>query len=87
MNFTATNVYILEKDKDLLPGKGILEKGVKPIKAIHCIQQPTSEVVIRTLNGQVISFPPAAFVTGAIYPYSIRQINEVGASCFLGLSD
>ncbi len=87
MNFIATNIYTLEKDKDLAPGKGILPVGSKPIKAIHCIAQPSSEVIIRTINGQVVKFPPNSFVPGAIYSYSIRQINEAGAGCFLGLSD
>lgn len=87
MNFTATNIYTLVKDKDLAPGKGVVPEGSKGIKALHCISRPSSEVVIRMVNGQVIKFPSTSFVAGAIYPYSIRQINEAGAGCFLGLSD
>ena len=87
MNFTAKKIYTLEPNKDLLPGKGVLAEDANPIMALHCIIPPNAEVVIRTITGQVIKFPPAAFVCGAIYPYEIRQVNEIGAACFLGLSD
>ena len=87
MNFTAKNIYILPANKDLLPGKGVVPQGANPIKAVHCIQVPNAEVVIRTTSDQVVKFPPGAFVQGAIYPYEIRQVNEIGAGCFVGLSD
>ena len=87
MNFIATKIYQLEGNKDLLPGRGILPTDSNPIQAIHCIMQPTSEVVIRTATGQVINFPHNSFVQGAIYPYSIRQVNDEGSRCFVGLSN
>lgn len=87
MNFIATNVYTLVKDVDLAPGKGVIPEDAQPIKALHCISEPEREVIFRTVNDQVVKFPPHSFVVGAIYSYSIRQINEVGAECFLGLSD
>jgi hypothetical protein len=87
MNFNVKKIYKLEANKDLHPGHGIIPAGSNPIKAIHCITSPNAEVVIRLTNGEIFNFPPHAFVQGAIYPYEIRQVNEVASDCFLGLSD
>jgi hypothetical protein len=87
MNFIVKNIYKLEANADLSPGKGIIGRDKQPIKAIHCIKKPNAEIVMRMMNGQVCTFPPGAFVCGAIYQYEIRQVNEVGADCFMGLTD
>lgn len=87
MKFTAKKIYKLEANKNLTPGKGIVPATAEPIKALHCIKRPHAEVSIRTIEGQAITFPIEAFVPGAIYPYSVIQVNEAGANCFLGLSD
>ena len=84
MNFIANKVYSLTANVDLAAGGKHISGNA--IKALHCIRQPESEVVIRMLDNQVVKFPPEAFVAGAIYPYSIRQINDEGARSFLGLS-
>lgn len=84
MNFIASKTYKLVANQDLAPGGKIVTGNA--IKALHCIIQPESDVVVRTMDNQVINFPASAFVAGAIYPYQIRQINAEGAKCFLGLS-
>jgi hypothetical protein len=88
MYFTAKKVYKLQANVDYKPGVGIIkDESDKPITAIHCIRQPESELVFRTMDGQVCRLPAEAFICGAIYPYEIRQVNEVMASCFVGLSE
>jgi len=84
MNFIANKVYKLTANVDLGPGGNHITGNA--IKALHCVTGPETDIVIRMLDNQVITFPPEAFVPGAIYPYSIRQINDEGARCFLGLS-
>lgn len=87
MYFTAKKVYKLEANVDYMPGKGIIPVKDKSITALHCITQPENDVVFRTMTGQVCKFPPDAFIPGAIYPYEIRQVNEIAAICFFGLSE
>lgn len=87
MYFTAKKVYKLEANIDYMPGKGVISDKDKSITALHCIRQPESDIIFRTMAGQVCKFPPEAFIPGAIYPYEIRQVNEVVSLCFLGLSE
>ncbi len=87
MNFSAKYVYTLVSNANLTPGKGQIEENKNGIKALHCINMPEGDVVFRTAGGTISTFPPSAFVVGAIYPYEIVQINESGAKAFLGLSD
>lgn len=78
------NIYRLKGNADLLPGKGVIPAG-KEISGLHCIKKPTENVIIRFLGGEKSEFPPNAFVPGAIYPYSIRQISPSGEDCFYAL--
>jgi len=85
---TYSEIYNLVADANLTPGKSIVTHTNKnPIIALHCIEQPKSEVVFRLDSGKIIKFPPGAFVQGAIYPYKIIQINKEGARCFFGLAE
>lgn len=87
MYFIAKRFYTLQPNVDYLPGKGQISENEKPISALHCIAQPKSDIVFRTIAGQVCKLSPEAFVPGAIYPYEIRQVNEAAALSFLGLSE
>lgn len=82
----AKKIYILEQNKNYRPGDVIINSLQSPITALHCIYQPTKEVVFKTIENQRITIPPSGFVPGAIYPYSIIEINQEGARCFLGIS-
>lgn len=85
MNFTAKEFIKLIPNVDLTPGRGHLDKNSSPIYAIHCIKQPRENVVITPVSGEKFTFPASAFVQGAIYPFSVKEINDTGANCFVGL--
>lgn len=79
-------IYKLKPNVDYMPGFGVLSDIDKPIIAIHCIINPTEEISIKTIEGQVIIFPIGSLVQGAIYPYEIRQVDEHGSLCLYGIS-
>lgn len=83
---SAKRIYRLDSNKNYLPGHGVIDRSHEPIKALHCIFPPSNKITFKTIENQTISMPKEAFVAGAIYPYSIIQINEEGAKCFIGIS-
>lgn len=87
MYFIAKKFYKLQANANYLPGKGKIPEDGKSITALHCIAQPVGDVIFRTINNQICTFPPEAFVVGAIYPYEIIQVNEIAADAFIGLSE
>lgn len=78
--------YKLKSKTNLLGGKGLIPKNKKLI-ALHCIAKPSENIVIQFHDDEIIHFPPDAFVPGGIYNFAIKQINEEGCKCFIGLTN
>jgi hypothetical protein len=67
------------KEVSLNPGEGLVQTHEVAPMGIHIFNwSPVSYMIAETWSGQVIKFPPTAFVEGAVYYIKIRKLIEVG---------
>lgn len=78
--YPVSDIYFKNDNQpvDLTPGRGLIADNEPHTFGIHIFNWSTeSYLIAETWSGQIITFPPTAFVEGAIYYVKLRKILKV----------
>ena len=78
--YPITDIYFRDgKPVDLMPGQSIVGIHEPVISGIHIFNWSSeSWIKVETITGQIIKFPAASLVEGAVYYMKLRKLIEAG---------